>query len=86
MISRIYLLSKMKLMILEAILDLESILSMALIANRWHTQIRFIWGRFICKATNWRGMGKWGETQGLEYKSEAVTTPSPECVREDRGC
>lgn len=37
LISGMYLFSKMKLMILEAILNLEIILSMALIANRWHT-------------------------------------------------
>ena len=43
---------------IKVILDLEITLCMALGANRWHTQIRIIWGEFIDKSMSFKGMGK----------------------------
>lgn len=71
---------------IKVTLDLEITLCMALTANRWHTQIRIIWGRFIGKASSREDLGKVGEPQRLECMSEAVTAPGPMWMREGRVC
>lgn len=58
MISRKYLLLQIELLMIKVILDLEITLCMALGANRWHTQIRIIWGEFIDTSVSFKGMGK----------------------------
>lgn len=83
MISRIDLLSKMELIMIKVILDLEITLCLALTANRWHTQIRIIWGGFIGKATSCKSMGKGGRNTRTRVYVSSCYHPSS-CVDEGR--
>lgn len=49
-------------MMIKAFSVLEIILPTAQIAIRWHTQIKIIWGEFICETTNYKGTGRVGKT------------------------
>lgn len=86
MISGIYLLSQINSVTIQAIFNLEIVLFMTLAANRWHTHIRIFWGKLTCKqliTKHGKGVGK---SEGLECKSEAVISPRPQWINEQRVC